>query len=71
MTFKINVDASSQPKSREGSMCAECGQHRALFRIKRGKKVRADKLHTLCFKCSRAHLNRNRGVDLSYGYESK
>jgi hypothetical protein len=42
-------------------MCSECGDKRAVFRVKGpGKTVKADKEHTLCFKCSLAHINRNR-----------
>jgi hypothetical protein len=51
----------SQPKKpTKATMCAECGNNRALFKIKNRGKVRADKWHDLCFKCSRAHINRNR-----------
>ena len=42
----------------ERHVCLECRTQRALFRY-RGE-VRADRDHTLCFRCYRAELNRQR-----------
>lgn len=39
-------------------MCAECGKKPSFFRVKCGRRVRKDKRHDLCFKCSRAQINR-------------
>jgi hypothetical protein len=41
-------------------LCLGCRAHRARFRY-RGQ-VRADRDHTLCFRCFRAELNRLRAL---------
>ena len=39
--------------------CTECG-NKALFRVNLRRKVSYDKRHDLCFRCSRAYLNKIR-----------
>ena len=47
----------------ERHVCRECERHPARFRY-RGE-IRADKEHTLCFRCDRAEVNRARARRLS------
>ena len=47
----------------ERHVCRGCGQHPARFRY-RGQ-VRADRDHTLCFRCFRAEVNRARARELA------
>lgn len=47
----------------ERHVCLECRSHPARFQY-RGE-VRADRDHTLCFRCYRAELNRARARRLS------
>jgi hypothetical protein len=56
----MKAKPQSKSANKPRGMCAECGDNRALFRIKCGQRVRADKKHNLCFRCSRAYINRNR-----------
>ncbi len=44
-------------------VCLGCRQHPARFRY-RGE-VRADRDHTLCFRCYRAEVNRQRAIRLA------
>ncbi len=50
-------------------LCAECRQHRALFRY-RGR-VRADHFHTLCFRCYRSAADRLTAAILLSNNEEK
>lgn len=45
-------------------LCLHCGERRSLYRH-RGR-VRADRHHTLCFRCYRAYVNRTRVVRLAW-----
>jgi len=47
----------------ERHLCLECHAHRARFQY-RGQ-VRADRDHTLCFRCFRAQIERTRARLLS------
>ena len=42
----------------ERHVCLECHTHRARFQYR--KRVRADRNHTLCFRCFRAQIERTR-----------
>ena len=42
----------------ERHVCLECHSHRAQFQYR--KQVRADRTHTLCFRCFRALAERTR-----------
>lgn len=45
---------------RSRRLCVECREHQARFQY-RGR-VRADRDHTLCFRCFRAEVDRQRAV---------
>ena len=55
--------ASRRLHRHERHVCLECRVQRALFRY-RGE-VRADRDHTLCFRCYRAEVERSRARRLS------
>jgi hypothetical protein len=56
------VSGLSPHRSLDSHRCRNCQAHRARFRY-RGR-VRADRDHTLCFRCFRAEVNRLRARHL-------
>ena len=38
-------------------VCAECGEHRAIFKLQGHHNVHRDKCHDLCFRCFRSAMD--------------
>jgi hypothetical protein len=55
--------AARRLRRQERHVCRECRNHPARF-LYRGE-VRADRDHTLCFRCYRAEVNRQRARRLA------